>query len=152
MRKKITFSFDEVQFFYFLKEFRKNIVRFFFVSFIWTFRTSGTCCLTTSVEILGTPNFQHETWWQFSALCYASQYETFSMGKHRPITVKTNFTIKCDSAGLNNCCDFFSSKSDWCLNCGVCFSPCKENKHERFWCVSVVCCVCLSRLKHAKTW
>ena len=42
LRKKITFSFDEVQCFYFLKEFRTNIVRFFFISFIWTFRTSGT--------------------------------------------------------------------------------------------------------------
>ena len=33
LRNKITFSFDEVQCFYFFKEFRTNIVRFFFFFF-----------------------------------------------------------------------------------------------------------------------
>ena len=34
LRKIITFPFDEVQCFYFLKELRTKIVRFFFISFI----------------------------------------------------------------------------------------------------------------------
>ena len=51
LRKKITFSFDEVQCFYFLKEFRTNIIRFFFIPFIWTFRTSGTDIKQNFLEI-----------------------------------------------------------------------------------------------------
>ena len=41
--------------------------------------------------LLGTLSFQHDVWWQFSALRYASRYEIFTVGNHRPTTFQSEF-------------------------------------------------------------